>query len=114
MTPEQEVLFLQWLIDECGYRRPRPIGDGRYAAIYRKAFTHAIVIGRFGDYHGVDDNWCYPDCASASAALDAWDGRGEPGGWTRHPASGRRVAPPEGAHDNAGRRVAAGERYVRG
>jgi hypothetical protein len=88
MSPEQEVLFLQWLIDNCGYRDPKPIGGDRYT--------------------------CYPDYASARAALDAWDGRGEPQGWTRHPASGRRVAPPEGAHDNAGRRVAAGERYVRG
>lgn len=32
----------------------------------------------------------YPAHAVARAALDRWDGRGEPQGWHRHPASGRR------------------------
>lgn len=106
------MTFLQWLVDECGYRDPKEIGGGRYAAIYRKAFTVAIIVGRIGDTMSHDDNWCYRDYPSAKLALDAWDGNGDPKGWHRHPASGRRVAPPEGAYDDDGRKVAAGESYV--
>lgn len=81
--------YLIWLVKECGYRDVRPLGDGRYAAISPLMFTHAIIVGRIGDL-GYDDRWCYHDHASALAALDAWNGVGEPEGWHRHPASGRR------------------------
>lgn len=36
------------------------------------------------------DVWQYQSVQAALAAHDAWDGVGEPTGWYRHPASGRR------------------------
>ena len=51
-------------------------------------------MGRIGDYSGYDDRWCYHTLYDAAEALLTWDGTGEPGGWHRHPDSGRRR--PEG------------------
>lgn len=84
-----DLAFLQWLIEQ-GYHRPRPIGGGRYAAIRPLAFTHAIITGPIGDFTGYENQWCYHSLDAARAALDAWDGVGEPAGWHRHPATGRR------------------------
>ncbi|MEW6306768.1 MAG: hypothetical protein AB1705_25150 [Verrucomicrobiota bacterium] len=36
------------------------------------------------------DCWCYETLQDAVIALNRWDLRGEPAGWIRHPASGRR------------------------
>lgn len=85
-----ELSFMQWLKHDCGYRDPRPIGNGRYACIWPLMFTHAIVVGKIGDQTSADDRWCYHDYPAAFAALEAWDGLGEPAGWHRHPATGRR------------------------
>lgn len=82
--------FLQWLRDDCGYLSPRPLPNDRYAVILPLMFTHAIIAGRIGDRSGYDDRWCYENRAAAEVALAAWDGTGEPAGWHRHPASGRR------------------------
>ncbi len=57
----------------------------------RLNFTHAILVGRIGNSVTYDDRWCYSTRAAAEEALEAWDGRGEPTGWHRHPATGRRV-----------------------
>lgn len=85
-----DLQFLQWLKDECGYREVRPLPGGRWAAVWPLMYTHALVVGTIGDMLGCDDRWCYGSYADAKAALDAWDGIGEPNGWHRHPASGRR------------------------
>lgn len=90
MTKETEAEYLTWLVRECGYRDVRSLGNGRFAAISPLMFTHAIIVGKIGDRYAYDDRWCYHDHASALAALNAWDGTGEPEGWHRHPASGRR------------------------
>jgi hypothetical protein len=111
MTPEQEILFLQFMLDQ-GYRNPRPIGRGRYGCILKMCFTHALIVGQLGDEHGYDDRWCYHDYHAAKDALDQWNGDGEPDGWHRHPSSGRRRAPIKGAIDDHGRAVAAGNLYV--
>lgn len=74
----------------CGYTSPRDIGDGMYAALNQFMFTHAIIVGQIGDLTGYTDRWCYNTEAGARAALEAWDGTGEPYGWHRHPDSGRR------------------------
>lgn len=37
-----------------------------------------------------EDLWEFPSFEAAVAALATWDGRGEPAGWDRHPATGRR------------------------
>lgn len=39
---------------------------------------------------GYENVWCYDSVDLAINALEAWDGEGEPTGWKRHPASGRR------------------------
>ena len=108
-----DIAFLQWLIDECGYRHPKPLPNGRWAAIHRKMFTHAILTGRIHCYIGIDEHWCFALEAEAIIALDAWDGTGEPTGWIRHPASGRRVSRGENEMDENGRIVPIGEMYVR-
>lgn len=83
--------YLNWLETDCGYKAVRLLPDGRWAAISPLMFTAAIIVGRVGDLTGYDDRWCYHDVASARSALDAWVGQGEPEGWHRHPATGRRV-----------------------
>jgi hypothetical protein len=109
-----DLVFLQWLIDECGYLSPKPLPGGRYAAIYPKAYTHAIVTARIGDHYGIDTSWCYSARAEAKAALDAWDGSGEPTGWIRHPDSGRRVSQSADEYNEDGGQVGAvGVMYVR-
>lgn len=109
-----DLLFLQWLIDECGYKYPKPIGEGRWAAIIPKMFTHAIAVGRIDDFQGIDAHWCYETLAAARVALDAWDGRGEPNGWFRNPDSGRRISRSPDEIDENGQAVGAvGVLYVR-
>jgi hypothetical protein len=110
-----ETGFVGWLVEECGYTDVRELPGGRrYAAIMPLGFTHAIITGRIGDMIGIDDRWCYHDKQSAKAALDAWDGTGEPMGWHRHPASGRRVAQEDGEYDGLGAQHSKGDLLVRG
>lgn len=86
----EEEKFIRFLRDECLYLDPRLLPGGRYACVYRLLYTHAIITGKIGNTGGFDDRWCYENYASAWAALDAWDGEGEPSGWHRHPGSGHR------------------------
>lgn len=113
--PDPAVLdFLRTLVVFNGYRDCKLLPVGRYACIRPKAFTHAIIVGRIGDYYGIDDTWCYQDLGAALAALAAWNGRGEPVGWHRHPASGRRVSQSPDEIDDDGNEVGAvGVRYRR-
>lgn len=113
MTVPPDLAFLQWLID-LGYQHPRPLPGGRYACVVRMMFTHAIIVGKIGDRVGYIDRWCYRSAAEALDALEAWDGRGEPTGWVRHPSSGRRVSESPHERDEMGREVGAiGVTYVR-
>ena len=72
--------------------RTLPLGDADYqgcqAALLPLMFTVAIVVDF--DRYGYADRWCYKSEEAARAALDAWNGVGEPIGWHRHPNSGRR------------------------
>lgn len=93
LSPEvaAELGFMQWLKEECGYLSPRPLGDARWAAVRPLMYTHAIITGRMGDRTGYEDRWCYPTRAQALAAIEAWDGQGDPPvGWIRNPSTGRR------------------------
>lgn len=102
----RDIAFLQWLIDQ-GYKHPRPLSGGRYAAIWPLMYTHAIIVGQIGDAISYDDRWCYAGYDAARTALDAWNGEGEPAGWTRHPRTGRRVSQSPDERDGDGRPVGA-------
>lgn len=85
------MTFDEFLTRECGWREVRRLPDrGQWAGLSRLMFTTAIVVANDGDVTGTADRWCYHTEASAKAALDAWNGEGEPDGWHRHPMSGRR------------------------
>lgn len=72
-----------------GYTDAKITPDGDVACIHRFMFTYAILVGL--NPSGYDDRWCYGSYGKAKAALEAWDGTGEPTGWHRHPDTGRRV-----------------------
>jgi len=87
---QKELSDFYKFLKEQGYTDIRMLDIKRYAAIFRFAFTHAIIVGQIGDQCGYEDRWCYSTYDQAKAALDAWNGYGEPDGWHRHPISGRR------------------------
>lgn len=90
MTIMDELSFMQWLKEDANILHPKPLGDGRWAGLKQMLFTWSIMTGKIGDETNVDDRWCYHGLLSAKSALDAWDGKGEPDGWHRHPVTGRR------------------------
>jgi hypothetical protein len=86
---EEQPLLEQLMANE--YWHVRKLPDGSYVGLFKFLYTWAICW----DLHpgGYEDRWCYPSYCDAKAALDAWDGEGEPQGWHRHPPSGRRRTP---------------------
>jgi hypothetical protein len=91
-TPKINLGEFEEFVADNGYRNLEIMPDGRYACILPMLFTHAIIIG---DVRGVgpDDRWCYASLNSAIIWLLEWKKRGfegEPAGWHRHPATGRR------------------------
>ena len=87
MNPIQEfVAFLH----QNNYQNIKLLSGDRWAATMQFMFTTAIVVGKVGNKLCYDDRWCYHDDATAAKALVQWDGIGEPLGWHRHPATGRR------------------------
>ena len=55
-------------------------------------FNATLVLAEIGDECSYLDHWCYDSPLAAAAALAVWDGQGEPVGWFRHAATGRRVS----------------------
>jgi hypothetical protein len=68
----------------------RLLADGRLLTVEPTLYGARLCIGDADDAINHTDVWCYPDQAAAIAAMDAWNGEGEPTGWHRHPSSGRR------------------------
>lgn len=93
-TPTKNDLnYLIWLVQQ-GYTDVTLLPDGvRWAAVKQFMFTYAICVGKLHDQTSYDDRWCYYGKDTAAQALNAWKGIGEPDGWHRHPASGRRRDP---------------------
>jgi hypothetical protein len=111
--PVRVFTFAKFLL-ACGYRDIRPVSATHWVGIQPKMYTHAIVKCRIGDHTGIDDCWCYRSLRDAQAALALWDGMGEPIGWMRHPATGRRVSMTPWERDETGREVGdVGVLYVR-
>jgi hypothetical protein len=73
---------------ENGYTNYRMFVNGRDACLVRLIFNYAILSDL--TECGYDGRWCYSSKDAALAALNAWNGEGEPEGWHRHPPSGRR------------------------
>jgi hypothetical protein len=109
-TPEE------WLTDfaeKCHYEGPKILPGDRYALVSPMLFTAAIITGDIGDDYSFTDRWCYHSTEAAHAALEAWDGEGEPKGWHRHPASGRRISVTGTEIDKDGNKVSGiGVEYV--
>ena len=66
--------------------------DGQGVWVMPLMYTSAIITGPVGAAT-YDDRWCYDDVRAALDAARAWGGPwngGEPAGWPRHPATGRR------------------------
>lgn len=70
------------------YASLRQLPDGRICGVLRLLFHWTLHV----DIHvgGYEDRYCYPTQAAAEAAMNAWDGTGDPAGWHRHPSTGRR------------------------
>lgn len=110
-----EQAFLHRMTADNLLRDARVIPGGRYAAIFPKMFTHAIITARLFDETSIEQNWCYHSYEAAKAALDAWDGTGEPTGWHRATHTGDRISESPEEIDGDGKRVGAvGVRYRRG
>lgn len=78
-------------IEALGYTNAKVLNDGRIGCIAKFMFTCAIVTVTPATAHiCYDDRWCYHSHDAATAALEKWDGTGEPDGWHRHPLTGRR------------------------
>jgi len=86
LTPEQQELIFICSLNE--YRDAQSKGEAGIVAIAPFLFTHAIISGVCRSGH--EDRWCYHTYEKAKAALDAWDGTGEPREWHRHPSTDRR------------------------
>lgn len=69
-------------------------GASHHLDVVPLAFTAALVTSPITSRETYDERWCYSSIEAAIAAARAWlqDGfpAGEPAGWHRHPASGRR------------------------
>lgn len=71
------------------YEGLRVLPDGRVLGVLRLMYHWTLHI----DLHdtGYEDRYCYQTSAQALAAMNEWDGTGDPGyGWHRHPATNRR------------------------
>lgn len=94
MNTSETKDFMEFLRSEDGGNctEIKIIADGVYAAIKPLIFHWTLIVGQVGDEFSYSDRWCCADQDKASKALQEWDGIGEPQGWHRHPASGRRRA----------------------
>ena len=114
LLPVEDHYFLARLMTIEGCENVKPLPGRRYAALRRYGFTTAIITGRLNDVTGFDNRWCYHDHGTAAGALAHWNGVGEPVGWHRHPATGRRLAESLDCYDDNDNHVPPGELYVRG
>lgn len=72
------------------YAYARDLGDGRGVWVMPMITGNGrLVVGPI-EGQWLDDAWCYDSVALACLYAVVWDGVGEPEGWKRHIASGRR------------------------
>lgn len=61
-----------------GYSELRQLATGEIAGLRQFLFTSGVVVGL--DAAGYRTRYCFERHADALAALQAWDGHGDPGG----------------------------------
>jgi hypothetical protein len=78
-------------VDDGAYAAgPKLLSTGMWAWVTKMTFGKGrLVIGHPGS-QTLEDGWCYESLVDAVKELLRWDGTGEPQGWMRHPATGRR------------------------
>ena len=86
---EQDAAAFRLLLELQGFTDVRRLGRDRWVAIRPILHTGVILTGRMFDEVSITERWRYEDGPAARAALEAWDGTGEPQGWYRHVPSGR-------------------------
>lgn len=69
----------------------KALPDGRICGVHRLLFHWTLHVDI--DLCGYAERYCYQTRDGAVAALEGWDGQGDPIGWHRHPDSGRRRDP---------------------
>lgn len=90
-TPAEKA-YLDWLESQ-GYAAALLMPGNLWCGIKPLLFHWTLHTGEVGDKFSYLDRFCYADFPRALAALAEWSGRdfeGEPTGWRRHPATGRR------------------------
>jgi hypothetical protein len=88
MTPdiadESHTIF-----DEVGYSHLRILPSGELIGVCRYLFTYGLTIGIA--LFGYRKRWCYGREKDAIAAMERWDGRGDPPGpWIKQKPKGLR------------------------
>ena len=82
MTPEQMFPkafdLIRQAFKHLGYDPIKRLDTGEFAGIYDYMFTAGIVVGI--DATGWRTRYCYESREQAEAALEQWDGRGDPPG----------------------------------
>ena len=78
-------------LEELGYTQWRQLPDGTLLAVAPMMFGNGRLFVDVS-HHGHDDCFCYDSMAGAVQAMLEFDPErdDEPGGWKRHPYSGRR------------------------
>lgn len=92
MTKNEAAVWVLKLCQRNQYQLPLTIDETRYACIAPMAFNDTIIIGKYGDEAGWDEQYWYERQMALPALLE-WcaDGfEGEPQGWHRHIPSNRR------------------------
>ncbi len=93
LSPEEQEALLFFLaeLEAEGYQGVRHFRRGlwTWGAVRREGFMWALARGELGERPEPEYVWLYPSEEDAYDALQAWSGRGEPLGWTRHLASRR-------------------------
>jgi hypothetical protein len=76
-----------------GYEHPRQLPDGRWIAMGRLLYTTGLFVGI--DRVGYKTRFCYETAPDCFAALQLWNGKGDPPGpWIKEKgAGGDRINP---------------------
>jgi hypothetical protein len=69
------------------YRQFWTLPDGRLCGLLKLLFHWTVHVDI--DPIGYGDRYCFITAELAIAAMDAWDGNGDPLNWHKHPKTGR-------------------------